>query len=269
MVGRNANLQEPDPAMAGRARSTPRIRIGCAGWSILSRHKALFGAADSTLASYATRFDCVEINSSFYRPHQPKTYERWAATVPRDFRFSVKLPKLATHDLRLVGTAAVLDRFADEAGGLGAKLGGVLVQLPPSLVLEPRKASTFFAALRRRFPTVKLACEPRHASWFAPRAEALWTSFDVARVGADPPPVADAAADAPGGATRWRYWRLHGAPRMYYSDYTDAALDALAQAVRAAKGAGERWLLFDNTAHGHSTADAARLQARLGVGPGE
>jgi uncharacterized protein YecE (DUF72 family) len=244
---------------------TPRIRIGCAGWSILSRHKALFAPGENMLATYASRFDCVEINSSFYRPHQRKTYERWADSVPRAFRFSVKLPKTITHDLHLRGAGSLLDRFAAEVHGLGAKLGGVLVQLPPSLVLEPRPAAVFFTMLRRRFPEAKLACEPRHASWFDARGDALWARFEVGRVGADPARVE--AAASPGGDAAWRYWRLHGSPRMYYSDYTDAALDALATELRGSKGAGERWVMFDNTAHGHSTTDAARLQARLGLGP--
>jgi uncharacterized protein YecE (DUF72 family) len=243
----------------------PRIRIGCAGWSILSRHKALFTTGESMLATYASRFDCVEINSSFYRPHQRKTYERWADSVPRAFRFSVKLPKTITHDLHLRGAGALLDRFAGEVDGLGTKLGGILVQLPPSLVLDARPATAFFTMLRRRFPDAKLACEPRHASWFGARADALWARFEVGRVGADPALAEEARS--PGGDTAWRYWRLHGSPRMYYSDYADAALDALAAQLRATRGAGERWLMFDNTAHGHSTTDAARLQARLGLEP--
>jgi len=73
-----------------------KIRIGCAGWSIPSRHAPLFGDGDSHLARYATRFDVAEINSTFYRPHQPRTFERWAASVPASFRFSVKLPRAIT-----------------------------------------------------------------------------------------------------------------------------------------------------------------------------
>src|SRR5687768_14648643 len=116
------------------AGARPAIRIGCAGWSIASRQAALFGDGTSHLARYATRFDVVEINSSFHRPHRQQTYARWAESVPRHFRFSVKLPRVITHDARLHGVGDALTRFADEIAGLGAKLGGVLVQLPPSLV---------------------------------------------------------------------------------------------------------------------------------------
>ncbi len=90
------------------------IRIGCAGWSIRSNQSTLFGEGGSQLARYATCFDCVEINSSFYRSHQRKTYARWAAEVPDDFRFSVKLPKSITHQARLRDADARADSVAAE-----------------------------------------------------------------------------------------------------------------------------------------------------------
>jgi uncharacterized protein YecE (DUF72 family) len=244
-----------------------RIRIGVAGWSILSRHRDLFGAEGSHLARYATRFGVAEINSSFYRPHAASTYARWAAQVPRDFRFSVKLPKAVTHEARLVGCGALLDRFAGEVGGLGRKLGGVLVQLPPSLACDARTADRFFAMLRRRF-VVAIACEPRHASWFEPRVDAIWRRHAIARVAADPARVPEAAV--PGGAGQWTYFRWHGSPRMYYDAYDEARLRRLAQALRdAARSRRAAWCIFDNTAGGHAVADAARLQEMIeGAGPG-
>ena len=81
----------------------PRVRIGCAGWSIPARHGPLFGPGESHLARYATRFDVAEINSTFHRPHQAKTFERWAASVPARFRFSVKLARTITHDAKKSG----------------------------------------------------------------------------------------------------------------------------------------------------------------------
>jgi uncharacterized protein YecE (DUF72 family) len=243
-----------------RARA-PQVRVGCAGWSILSRHAELFTAGESHLARYATRFDAVEINSSFYRPHAASTYARWAAAVPRRFRFSVKLPKAITHDARLKGAGAQMSRFADEISGLGARLGGVLVQLPPSLVFDARLANGFFAAQRRRIQS-PVACEPRHASWFEPRVDALWQRYDVTRVAADPARCAEAAHTA--GGAGWRYWRWHGSPRMYYDGYDEARLHALARAILAETEARQiAWCIFDNTAGGHAIADAARLQALL------
>lgn len=77
----------------------PPFRGGCAGWSLPSRDAAGFGEGASALQRYATRFELVEINSSFYRPHKPDTYARWAQSVPDGF-VSLRLPKsshLAQH----------------------------------------------------------------------------------------------------------------------------------------------------------------------------
>jgi len=238
-----------------------RIRIGCAGWSVLSRHRALVGTEGSHLARYAARFDAVEINSSFYRPHAATTYARWASQVPGDFRFSVKLPKAITHEAVLRRCGPRLTQFADEVAGLGRRLGGVLVQLPPSLVFDARVANAFFAMVRRRFACA-VACEPRHPSWFQPAVDSVWRRYAIARVAADPARVPEAGQ--PGGAGRWTYFRWHGSPRMSYDAYDDARLQALATAVRAAVRARRAaWVIFDNTAAGHALANAARLQAML------
>ncbi len=238
-----------------------RVRVGCAGWSIAAAHRGLFGDGESAVERYATRFDIAEINSSFYRPHRRATYARWADSVPPLFRFSVKLPRAITHDLRLKGAGEALDRFLDEAGGLGDRLGCLLVQLPPSLAYDARIAATFFAMLRRRW-SGGVACEPRHATWSEPCAEAVLLRHRIARVAADPAPYAGAAA--PAGEPSLRYWRRHGAPRIYYSAYDEAALDALAKEVIATTANdAEAWVIFDNTAHGHATPNAATFQASI------
>lgn len=237
------------------------IRIGCAGWSIPARHAHLFGAGDSMLARYATRFDAVEINSSFYRPHQERTYASWAAAVPPSFRFAVKLPRAISHEAALRGTAAALDRFLGQAAGLGSRLGAFLLQLPPALAFDARTAATFLAMFRRR-STAALVCEPRHASWFTPAAEAMLDRHGVSRAAADPARVPEAAS--PGADPRRMYWRWHGSPRIYYSDYTEPALQALAGAVASRTPArAPAWVIFDNTAHGFAIANAARLQELL------
>ncbi|AMJ55263.1 MULTISPECIES: DUF72 domain-containing protein [Stenotrophomonas] len=239
-----------------------RLRIGCAGWSLPARQAAHFDAGASALERYASRFSMVEINSSFYRPHQAKTYARWAASVPDEFRFSVKIPRAISHDAALHSAGGLLDAFLDGVHCLEDKLGVLLLQLPPSLVYDGRVAANFFRVLRRR-SDCPLACEPRHPSWFTPAAEAMLRSHGVARVAADPARAADGGM--PGGTTDWNYWRWHGRPRVYYSQYQDQDLQQLVERLDHA-GGSRSWIVFDNTAHGHAVGDALKLQALLGVG---
>lgn len=214
------------------------------------------------LQRYATRFAAVEINSSFYRPHRASTYARWADSVPEDFRFSVKLPRSISHDARLHAAGPLLDAFLAQAGALGTRLGCLLLQLPPSAAFDARVAARFFAMLRRRWDG-GVVCEPRHASWFLPQAQALLARHRIARCAADPAPVAAAATPSTSGP---QYWRWHGSPRIYYSAYDEEALQALAEAVRAAgQPQTERWIIFDNTAAGLAVPNALRLQTLLGI----
>jgi uncharacterized protein YecE (DUF72 family) len=236
------------------------IHIGIAGWSIRRERSDLFGAGESHLARYATRFNAVEINSSFYRPHRPATYAKWAASAPRDFRFAVKMPRSITHEKRLRDAGVELARFAGEAGALGEKLGPVLIQLPPSLAFDAKIARAFFAGCRDDFAGL-LACEPRHASWFADGAERMLEEFRIARVAADPARVVPEAA-APGGWRGFAYWRLHGSPRMYYSAYEPAFLESLARDLKRRKS--DAWCIFDNTALGAATDDALQTARLLG-----
>ena len=221
-----------------------------------------FPAGGSHLARYGARFDAVEIDTSFYRSHRRATYARWAGTVPEDFRFAVKLPRTITHGRRLVDCADLLAGFADEIGGLGDKRGPVLVQLPPSLGLDPGAAERFFAACTALLGGA-IACEPRHPSWFGPEGGALLRRHRVARVAADPALSPEAAR--PGGWPGLAYARLHGSPDMYRSAYGAAAVARHAEAARtaAAAGAGETWVVYDNTAEGAAPQDALDLLARL------
>ena len=243
------------------ATSSKRFLVGTAGWSVPWQHAHLFRDAESGLARYATRFDLAEVNSSFYRAHQRKTWERWAESVPARFRFTAKLPQEISHERALRGCVKCLGKFLEEVGGLGGKLACLLLQLPRSRPLEARVAARFFEQLRARYEG-GFAVEPRHASWFEEAATALLREFEIARVAADPALSPEAAV--PGGFDGLRYWRLHGSPRMYYSEYTESALQALAKQVRARAPRGTpRIVVFDNTAHAFSTANAARLQDLL------
>lgn len=199
------------PRNGGKLLTVSSLFIGCAGWSLPREQQALFPTDGTHLQRFASRFPAVEINSSFYRPHRTATYARWAGDVPPDFRFAVKLPKTITHVAKLVETTALLETFLAEVGGLGTKLGVLLVQLPPSLRFDQRRVSRFFTDLRERHAGA-VVCEPRHLTWFAPEADGLLRQMRVARCAADPAPVP--AAALPGGCETERvYYRLHGSPK--------------------------------------------------------
>lgn len=237
------------------------VHLGIAGWAIRREHSHRFANVGTHLQRYATLFNAVEINSCFYRPHRRSTYERWAASVPDAFRFAVKLPKVITHELRLVGADAQLDQFLEETSGLGAKHGPILVQLPPSFAFDQAVATNFLRQLRRRFDG-DVALEPRHETWFTEEVESLLRDHRVARVAADPARVLSAAL--PGGYEQLAYIRLHGSPRVYYSAYSAEVLESVAVSIQANVARGiPTWCIFDNTALGFATSDALIVQSQL------
>lgn len=233
-------------------------RVGCAGWSLSSAVSEYFPTTGTHLERYARVFPAVEINSSFYRPHKPVTYARWRDSVPETFRFSVKVPKAITHELRLRDAREPLERFLGEVNNLEAKLGCLLVQLPPSLQYEPDAAREFFQSLRERTP-VDVVCEPRHRTWFTDEARQVLEDFRVAYVKADPPPV----RVAPPPDAQVVYYRLHGSPKIYYSEYSEPYLEELAVTIAGHERAGRRvWCIFDNTAEGAAIPNALFLLRR-------
>lgn len=233
------------------------VRIGTAGWALPRQWRAEFPVDGSNLERYAARFGGVEINSSFYRQHRRAVYERWAASVPPHFRFAVKVPRAVTHDQALVAADVLLEVFLEEAHGLGGRLGPLLVQLPPSLDFHADRVEEFFSALRVLHDG-DVACEPRHEGWFGPAADELLRRYRIARVAADPARVPEAAI--PGGWSGLVYYRWHGSPRIYYSEYEPHRLEPLALALAApARPTGERWCVFDNTTLGFATGNALAL----------
>lgn len=204
-----------------------------------------FPVEGSHLERYASVFNAAEINSSFYKPHRPATYERWRDTTPPGFRFAVKAPKTITHEKRLTGFDDQLARFAEEANTLGAKLAWILVQLPPKLEFDATVAQTALADIQRAFGC-GIALEARHRTWFGTEATALLTDLGVTRVVADPRAC---EPDAHLPTTNAYYIRLHGSPRVYYSSYDDAYLAQMARAMQGHIANGhEAWCVFDNTA---------------------
>jgi uncharacterized protein YecE (DUF72 family) len=236
------------------------IRVGCAGWRM---PKAAGGAEEEThLQRYARVFSGVEINSSFHRPHRRATYARWGAGVGEDFSFSVKIPKVITHQRRLADVTEPLGQFLEEVSGLGRKLGCLLVQLPPGRGRMDAVDEAFFENLRSR-TDVDIVCEPRHPDWFNAETDAMLANFRVARVIADPQldPRTIPFSDGPPVT----YIRLHGTPKIYYSEYGHDALEHWRAVLTTQREAGNRcWCIFDNTAAGQAIVNAEQLVRKLG-----
>jgi uncharacterized protein YecE (DUF72 family) len=240
--------------------STP-VYVGTAGWSLPRAGQERFPAEGSHLEKYASVLPAAEINSTFHRPHRASTYARWAESVPRAFRFSVKLPRTITHDQKLLDTDDLVAAFLEDLKPLGNRVGCLLVQLPPSLELSAPIARAFFTSLRERFDG-SVAVEPRHLSWFTPAADRMLDARRIARVVADPLRAPSGAE--PGGWKGMAYFRLHGSPRVYYSSYDDEYIARLAERLRTLRRAGiPTWCIFDNTTLGAGTANALSLLAEV------
>jgi uncharacterized protein YecE (DUF72 family) len=240
-----------------------RVYVGTSGWS-LARSVAPGSSPNlSGLERYAEYFNCVELNSTFYRLPRPATLERWRDSTPPGFRFAAKLPRTITHEAGLVQVGREVAEFCKLVLRLEPKLGPLLVQLPPSLDFDALRARRLFSQMRRA-GAVQVVLEPRHPSWFCAQAEALLTEHRVARVAADPPRAAGALT--PAGSRELAYFRWHGSPRTYFSAYQPEAIVALARQIRAIAATSARpdvYCFFDNTALGAAALNALSLQAEL------
>jgi len=172
------------------------------------------------LAYYATRFDTVEINYSFYRRPTSKLLSGWAAQVPERFRFALKAWQRITHHARL-REPELAASFVEVARTLGARLAPILYQLPPNMKADTPLLRDFLHQLPRDLPA---AFEFRHESWFGDEALRALQDFGAALCVAESDELqSPRVRTAPFG-----YLRLRRA------EYDDAQLRAWADWVRGA-----------------------------------
>ena len=151
------------------------------------------------LAFYAEHFDTVELNVTFYRMPKAEAFRGWRDAVPDDFRFAVKASRYLTHIRRLEDPQGPVEFLMERASELGDKLGPVLLQLPPNLVIDLDRMDATLSAFRGAVP---VAVEPRHKSWFVPELCDLLRRYDAAFVHgrparADHAAVVDGVVDIP------------------------------------------------------------------------
>jgi uncharacterized protein YecE (DUF72 family) len=284
------------------------VRTGISGWRYPPWRGVFYppGLPQRRELEYASRrMRTIEINGSFYSLQHPRSYARWAAETPADFLFAVKGPRFVTHMKKLAGVQAPLANFfASGVLALGAKLGPVLWQLPPSLGYDAERLAGFFAQLPRTTGAaaelagrhdermegralitapveqpLRHALEVRHGSYEKAEFVELLRAHDVALVVADTagrwPALLDATSDHV-------YVRLHGEEELYVSGYDGPSLDRWAARIRtwarggtpkdgtvlappAPRQARDVVVYFDNDVKVRAPYDAMALADRLGV----
>ena len=271
-----------------------RVSVGISGWTYAGWRRAFYpqGLPQRRELEYvADRLGSVEINGSFYSLQRPTSWTRWRATVPAGFVFAVKGGRFITHVRRLRDVETPLATFfASGVLALGPTLGPILWQLPPQLVYDEARLSSFLEILPRttaeavelagRFDPERLqpdrvligtdadrplrhALEVRHPSFEGPGPIELLRRHGVAMV------VADSAGRWPlveEVTASFVYVRLHGAEELYTGGYTDAALDAWAGRVARWRDDGlDVFVYFDNDVKVRAPYDALGLADRLGI----
>ena len=160
------------------------LRTGCSGWSYADWLGTFYpkdAVPQDYLRLYSRIFDCVEIDSTFYRAPSPAMVQQWYSNTPDGFIFAPKIPKRITHEQHLEDVSSYLSHFVRTLEQLQQKLGPFVVQLPPSFkVPKHEKAlANFIAELN---PKCRYAIEFRHKSWFNPDIQKLLESNNICQV---------------------------------------------------------------------------------------
>lgn len=241
------------------------IHVGTSGFIYEHWRQRFYppSARGAELELYTGAFDTVELNVTFYRMPAASTFRSWARRVPDGFVFAVKASRYLTHIRRLKEPQASVEFLVERSRDLGAHLGPILLQLPPDLELDlPGLATTLDA-----FPAdLRLAVEPRHASWFVEPTRRLLAARNVALCVADRRgPVTPLWRTAD-----WAYLRFHGGRATPGSCYGERALETWAERVEQTWGSDvDGFAYFNNDWNGCALRDAhvfAKALERHGVG---
>lgn len=239
-----------------------KLRVGTSGWNYRDWPGIFYPESLKSrdyLSYYASHFDTVELNYSFYHLPRPETYRSWAAQTPAEFEFAVKASRAITHIRRLKNVKDAWLKFLGNAGELGPKLGPVLLQLPPSFRADLVLLREFLDLTPPSAP--RLAFEFRHASWFTDAAAGLLREREAALVIAQSSRYPQAPLDA---ATGFVYLRFHGPERLFGSSYSEAQLRTWAARVRGWLSTGrDVYAYFNNDFQGYALDNARTLGAMV------
>jgi len=201
----------------------------------------------SRLTFYASLFNSIEINSSFYEIPQKATVAKWASSVPDDFKFTFKLWKEITHSKGFGFNVVDVSTFLNVITSVEDKKGCLLIQLPPSLGIESLSQLDQLLSCIREIENDhwNLAIEFRNKSWYDASTYSLLNSFKAALVIHDIPksstPFVNHESD-------FLYFRFHGPTGNYRDTYSEVYLEEYAAHIieRIEKGK-EVYAYFNNT----------------------
>lgn len=255
------------------------IRVGTSGFSFADWIGPFYPPAvkrQALLEFYATQFDCVEINSTYYGIPSPQTFEKMAARTPPEFRFLVKAAAVVTH--QRVADAAADDAFrrACEPLQTAGKFDGTLVQFPWEFQND-EAARAYIEALRARLPEGRVFVEFRHRSWAKTSTLALLESLGFGYCSVDEPALpglmpGDAFVVGDTGYVRLHgrnaasWWRGSNSERYDY-DYSESELREWAGKIRGLSGRASSIYVFFNNCHAGQAARNAKLLKTLLAAP--
>lgn len=247
---------------AERNPSPGRARVGCSGWSYRDWRGRFYPEGlpqRRWFEHYASTFDTVELNTTFYRLPTPEAVERWAAAAPSGFEYALKLGAFGSHRMKLRDAARWLPNHLDRAELLGPTLGPTLVQLPPRWRRDVARLDEFLQVAPR---SMRWAVELREPSWLHGDVYAVLAAHGAALC------IHDLLDDHPFVLTAdWTYVRFHGpeaTTRKYWGAYGPERLRPWARRLSAELARGvDVWCYFNNDHEAHAVVDALWLRRAL------
>lgn len=239
----------------------PKYFVGTSGWSF-NNWRGIFYPENlpksEWLKFYSNFFNCVEVNSTFYRNFAQSTYKKWVKSVPDDFRFILKVPKEVTHNKRLISVQQDIFTFLESIQPLGSKLGLVLLQFPPSFKIE---FHSFMEALQTFQEKVNVAIELRNIYGFAQDTIEILINNNYTIVNADSPKIKMSHLLT----SQTMYYRLHGKPELHKSSYSNSELQELVDILFALKSRiKDAYIIFNNGLIGNSIFNGIEIQKKFG-----
>src|SRR5436190_8453005 len=248
--------------MSAPARVRGQSRVGCSGW-VYKDWRGVVYPQDAPqrewFRHYASRFDTVELNNTFYRLPPVETAELWAKQAPPGFLYALKLGAFGSHRMKLRDAASWLPNHLDRAARLGDALGPTLVQLPPRWKRNVERLDEFLTVAPR---TTRWAVELREPSWVHEDVFAVLRRHGAALC------IHDMLPNHPWELTTdWTYVRFHGPDaltRKYWGRYGGRRLWRTADRLGAWLDEGhDVYAYFNNDYQGHAVEDARWLEQRL------